>query len=337
MRAVLTSPFYTINNRPTSHKSSQAHIYSAQLIETDVYHDMDTGQIKDFSDYDEMFVYHGNDFFGGLNLFGGVKGFGGVETLARFSQFKGKVYSLGIDFPDYAGMIRDRLKGDYPETWNQVDLENLERMQKESKTIKYPIYNPNVVIGDSHAICMYRPGWMVNSVPFKTLNGAINDGLETYLPDNLEGHINKVEWYFGNIDIRHHVCRLGDPSDTVPPLVKRYIEAVKKVPVKNQAIYVPLPIEDESRVLPKSGFYKGKPFYGSWEDRNRARNIFIEELKKSDIRIIEWTDYLTNSKGQLDFKHMEKPRSVHLSRASYPHWTGIQKEEEPVGLEAFMV
>ena len=29
-----------------------------------------------------------------------------------------------------------------------------------------------------------------------------------------------------------------------------------------------------------------------------------------------------NDRGELDFKYMEKPQSVHISREYYPHWQG---------------
>ena len=38
---------------------------------------------------------------------------------------------------------------------------------------------------------------------------------------------------------------------------------------------------------------------------------------------------LMNDKKELDFDKMEKPQSVHLSRASYPHWQGKQWTEKP--------
>jgi hypothetical protein len=31
---------------------------------------------------------------------------------------------------------------------------------------------------------------------------------------------------------------------------------------------------------------------------------------------------MINGIGELDFKFMEKPKSVHLSRQAYPHWQG---------------
>ena len=59
---------------------------------------------------------------------------------------------------------------------------------------------------------MYRPDWVVNSVPFKTLNGALKTGFEEFIEDAAPiNTFNKVEMYFGNIDVRHHLCRIeGD-------------------------------------------------------------------------------------------------------------------------------
>jgi hypothetical protein len=31
-----------------------------------------------------------------------------------------------------------------------------------------------------------------------------------------------------------------------------------------------------------------------------------------------------NKAGELDFKYMEKPKSIHLSREFYPYWNGIE-------------
>ena len=57
----------------------------------------------------------------------------------------------------------------------------------------------------------------------------------------------------------------------------------------------------------------------------------MEELLSNSIDgvdIFQWTGKLLNSKGELDFEAMEKPQSVHLSRASYPHWTGKEWNEQ---------
>ena len=68
------------------------------------------GEISDHNAYDNLWVYHGNDWSGGLNMFGGVYGFPYVQNTVNFSQFKGKVYSIGIDFPPYHEMVRNKLE-----------------------------------------------------------------------------------------------------------------------------------------------------------------------------------------------------------------------------------
>jgi hypothetical protein len=186
-------------------------------------------------------------------------------------------------------------------------------MHLESERVDYPNPTRKIVIGDSHSICMYRPGWTVNSVPFKTLNGAINEGFDTFIPHEYD----ELECYFGNIDVRHHAIRL---EQKVEDLADRYIEEASKYKAK---IYELLPIECPSRKIPQSGFYKGQPFYGSWSERNDFRNQFNDYIEK-EYGIIRWTQHLYNEQGQLDFKYMEKPQSIHLSREFYPYWNGME-------------
>jgi hypothetical protein len=330
IKAILNAPFIPVATRMASHRGAQGAIYADMIKQTGVDITINySGKIEDHNDYDEMYVYHGNDWSGSMNVFGGVKGFPYAANTRNFSKFKGKVYSLAIDFPPYHEMIQERIdkakaKGnDIQSEWLEVDIDNLKRMYETAQTIKYPLITNKLVIGDSHSICMYRPSWTVNSVPFKTLNGALNDGLQTYISDF--GNIKELECYFGNIDIRHHVCRLdGDFLENTINLAERYITAVEALPIENVSIYELLPIEHTSRKLPKSGYYKDQPFWGTWEQRNEARLKFREilETKAKRAKIIRWVNKLTNREGELDFDYMEKPQSIHLSRQYYPHWTG---------------
>ena len=345
MKALLTSPFGPISQSLTSHRSAQGVIYG-DMIRQSIGDNLVVnygGKITDYNPYDTMYVYHGNDWGGTLNLFGGMQNYSNVENVVRFSKFKGKIVSLGIDFPPYHELIGTILrrnienKKDIQPEWHDVDLVNLERMFNEAKTSKYPHITSKIVVGDSHSICMYRPGWTVNSIPFKTLNGILNTGLEVPISDIRPiNEVTDAEFYFGNIDVRHHLCRLeGSHVDNAIGLARRYISAVEALPIKNVSIYELLPIENESRVLPKTGYYKGKPFWGTWEERNQARNAFNTtiELTVKRAKFIKWTDGLLNDKGELSFDHMEKPRSIHLARSSYPHWTG--EEVNINSLESF--
>ena len=344
MKAILNAPFIPIASRVASHRGAQGAMYGDMIKQTGVDIDINwSGKIEDHNEYDEMYVYHGNDWSGSMNVFGGVQGFPYAFNTRNFSQFKGKVYSLAIPFPPYHEMIKERLdkakeKGtEIQQEWLDVDLDNLKRMYETAEVIKYPKITNKLVIGDSHSICMYRPGWTVNSTPFKTLNGALKNIVSFIEEVGPMKTFTHLETYFGNIDIRHHLCRVeGDPIENTKELARRYVEAIEALPIDNVGIYELLPIEDESRKLPKSGYYKNKPFWGTWEERNKCRLAFRDELERVATRakIIRWTDYLMNKQGQLDFDHMEKPQSIHLSRGSYPHWTG---EEKGNTLEDFFV
>ena len=342
MKALLSCPFNSISDRPASHRSSQGVIYADMIRQSGVDLDINFGgKIEDYNQYETLYVYHGNDWFGSLNLFGGLQGYSNVANVKAFSQFKGRVISLGCDFPAYQDMLIERIlkakendKEIQPE-WLEVDMENLKRMHIHAPMVKFPHITNKMVIGDSHSICMYRPGWMINSIPFKTLNGVINDGIENCIPFK-SPPIESLECYFGNIDIRHHLCRISsDHVQNTKDLVKRYVEAVEALPIDDVSIYEPLLIENPSRKLPKTGYYKGKPFYGTWEQRDECRRVFADEVERLSTRakLIRWTDYLANDIGELDFAKMEKPQSVHLSREFYPHWTGIDAAAAPTIIE----
>lgn len=343
MKTLVTSPFTHVSSNIHSHRAAQAAIYANQLEETgyDVHLDR-TGNIHpDINSFDEIYVYHGNDWRGSLNLFGGMKNYGNIDNLIRYSQFKGTVRSLWIDHPKYSEMLLARMKDDVNPDWDYVDWENLKRIEDTAITVREIKTTNRVVTGDSHAICMYRPGWFVNSVPFKTLHGALKEGLDSFI----QPHHEIAEFYFGNIDVRHHLMRQSDPAEATRDLAKRYYEQLSKLDLAKVSAYELLPIENESRALPKTGYYKGTPFYGAWRHRHTIRLIFKEEMRKlcaqGSVNFIEWTSYLLNDKMELDFEHMEKPKSVHLSRNSYPHWQGRKwsglPEHKPSTLEDFFI
>jgi len=343
MKTLVTSPFTHISSNIHSHRAAQAAIYANQLEENGYTVHLDrTGDIHpDINSFDSICVYHGNDWGGSLNLFGGMKNYGNIDNLIRYSQFKGTVYSLWIDHPKYSEMLEPRMKGEIHPDWAKVDWENLKRIENTAKTLRQITPTTKVVVGDSHAICMYRPGWFVNSVPFKTLHGALKEGLQSFI----QPHHEIAEFYFGNIDVRHHLMRQPNPEEATRDLAKRYYEQLSQLDLAKVYAYELLPIENESRALPKTGYYKGTPFYGVWEHRETVRLIFKDEMKnlcaQGSVNFIEWTDYLKNDKGELDFEHMEKPKSVHLSRNSYPHWQGRKwsglPEHKPSTLEDFFI
>ena len=330
MNVLITTPMAPISERISSHRAAQAAIYADQLkcMGYDVAVNYG-GKIEDYNAFDTVAVYHGNDWGGTVNMFGGVKQFGAIDQIVRLSKFTGKVLSLTIDFPKYSEMIKPRVDkepGSHPD-WKLVDWINLARIETSATVINtdLELESAKLAIGDSHALSMYRPGWKLNCVPYKTLYGAITSGLKSFvLPNKLK--YDEIEVYFGNIDIRHHLLRQSNPEAATRDLVAGYVqqcEDLAKTCNCKVTIWEPLPIENESRKLPKTGYYKGTPFYGTWNERNDIRNLFVEQLHKNakgNVKVFEWISKLMNLKGELDFACMEKPQSVHLSREFYPHW-----------------
>jgi hypothetical protein len=349
MKVLLTQPLSPVSNKIASHKAAQGIIYADQLRNAgyDVTIHMTGKQLYDYNEYDIVALYHGNDWGGSLNLFGGLENYANIEYIIALSNFNGEVWSLAIDMPDYYSMLYPRVDKARKEgkklnrDWLQINWGNLENIQKQAKTL-----DPNlarrydkIAIGDSHAICMYRPEWMNVSTPFKTLHGEIKQGFDTFIQ---HGEYSEIETYFGNIDIRHHLMRLPNPIESTKELAAKYIAECQRISDMYDApitMWELLPIENESRVLPKTGYYKGVPFTGTQKERDNLRQIFKEEIMIQDkFPVFLWVDNMINSNGELDFEKMEKPKSVHLSRASYPYWTGADwnaPKPIPGGLESF--
>ncbi|CAB4131012.1 hypothetical protein UFOVP132_34 [uncultured Caudovirales phage] len=337
MKALVVTPFTPLSKNLASHRSAQGAIYADQLEFSGINVDLAmTGNIPDdYNEYDALYVYHGNDWFGTLNMFGGVKNYANIDSVIKMSKFKKRVYSIDIEYPDYHGMLRERLDRtpDAHPDWNLIDWEGLNIVKHRSTVIRpndlFHDY-PCISVGDSHAICLYRPGWLNVSVPFKTLHGALSAGLESFLPKDQK--FTEIDFYFGNIDIRHHLCRFPDPIASTLKLVTAYVRHANMLAEKYDAtvnLYEPLPIENESRKIPQTGYYKGKPFHGTWAERESVRLWFrshleIEAANTKRVFIKRWVDGLKNEAGELDFKYMEKPQSVHLSREYYPYWQGLK-------------
>ena len=326
IRNMLACPVNPPSDRLTSHRGAQAAMHASEIAHRSGNCDVNWGgKIHDYREYTHLYLYHGNDYNGSVNMFGGISGFSHIGNIEALSNFTGYVFSIGWAMPDLVGILNDRMekakqKGqDIPYEWSFVNLENLQRIQDTAVRIDHPSANKSVVIGDSHAISMHRPGWTVNSVPFKTLNGALSSDLMSFVNTQ---QCDELEVYFGNIDIRHHICRLEPVRymELAQNLAIRYAKALNELPIDKVTACELLPIENESRQIPASGFYKGQPFWGSWQQRADARNMFNDTLDGL-TNVKRWTQHLTNDKGELDFAHMEKPRSIHLSRAAYPHWS----------------
>jgi len=185
-----------------------------------------------------------------------------------------------------------------------------------------------LVFGDSHSLSAWNEEAALCRNDGQTLNGAINTGFDQWI-ERFDG-IKTLRTYFGNIDIRHHVCRLYSGEETqlvaIKELVKRYFHELERVKLKygleQIEIVAALPIENTSRKLPKTGYYKGQPYWGTWDERmmislefNRICRSICDRL--TGYTFVEWPNEFVNSRGELDFAFMERPQSVHISPEHY--------------------
>ena len=184
MSKVIACPFVPISFGIHSHRSAQGMIYADLLKHmgvTDLNISMsrpsvqgdgasEANKTEDFNQYDTLYMYHGNDWKEDnkdVNLFGGVKEFPHGYNIRNISRFRGKLYSLVIPMPQYAKMLKNKVDGQIErhgrdtvlKEFLEIDWDNLDRMCQNGEVIDPWVYDwEGLVVGDSHSICMDRPG-----------------------------------------------------------------------------------------------------------------------------------------------------------------------------------
>ena len=81
----------------------------------------------------------------------------------------------------------------------------------------------------------------------------------------------------------------------------------------------PVPVEFEARRIPKSGFYKKTPFFGSWQERYDLTNRFIDELNKQSGNkvIMPPSGWYTMDSEKYAKTFMEHGSSFHIAPPFY--------------------
>ena len=269
-----------------SHSAGMVNIVK-ELFDADILTEKDNWNL-----YERLIIYHGVNFKpGSFNIMGGMN-----DDILKRSQllndYKGIIFSLdGFQLSEFS--IKRQLN-----LYDDVDDYNLITIPDKNK----------LVIGDSHSISVW---------PNKEYTISRNDGktLFGFLKLNLD--LSKYEHsilYFGNIDLRFHLANQINPTQSTKDLFNKYIEYANKY---NSTITMLLPIEDESRKIPKSGQYKKKSFIGSIELRNELRNIANDIIYNSGLPFLEWPTTFLNDKGNLSFDIMEPKQSVHIKPKFY--------------------
>lgn len=310
----------------SSHKSGWAFHLANQLTHAgytnvEVITDIETN----WSTFDVMLLEHGMEFKGNFNIFGGANDDLYYQITRMFAQGV-KLYSLHHDMPCVGTLIEKRLK-----TGSDL-FKRLEDDVDEAKKIcsQIPrvdrIENTNALcFGDSHSFSQYSPGFQTDRNDGLTLFGTLRRGIRTYVPENIES----LRIYVGNIDIRHHLMRQDNPSKSLKTMMENYEQQLIDLEINEIEVVQALPIENESRPLPKTGYYKDTPFAGSWAERTelvKEFNILVEAMcNRNGWKTWSHPDVYLNSFGELTFDVMEKPKSVHIAREYY-RWDLVKNE-----------
>lgn len=279
---ILNNPATSLN----SHSAGMVNIVK-ELFKADI-----LTENNDWNEYDNLIIYHGVNFKEGyFNVIGGIN----KELLVRaekLSKYLGNIFTLdGFQLKDFS--IKRKL--------------NLYDNYRIIEKIELP-YKNKLVIGDSHSLSVWPDdSYTISRNDGKTLHGFLKQNIDL-------SEYEHTILYFGNIDLRFHLCRQNNPIESTKDLFSRYCDYASKF---NATITMLLPIEDESRKIPKSGQYKNKNFFGSIEQRKELRLIANNIIKNSGLDYLSWPSSFLNNDGNLSFDVMEPKQSVHIRPLFY--------------------
>lgn len=333
MRTVLLSPFYPVSNQlDTSHRAGWARYWANELTHQGQKTELLTTEtmkvVDELKKGDQVLCYHGMEFKGQLNLQSGLTD----EILERAGRLIGAakrgvdLISLDEPMPNYGRLLGER-------GLDPTSASKLSNACGKAKTLLVPNREPEaIVVGDSHSLAMYSPGTTILRQDAKTMHGALEFGLcklVDVLQFEMEVSMKKVKrlsFYYGNIDIRHHLLRQPHPKASMQQMVDKYItqlKVVRSLTKKPIEIILPLGIESETRVLPKSIMFKGTPYYGSRLERIKMvsdmRALLRRRAKKEGFDVYDHPPHFGEDRNahKLTMDVMEKPRSVHIRPAEY--------------------
>ena len=328
--SVIVSPITNHANRTTSHRTGWGRMWAKCL-------DGKLSFNNDWSKENTVYFQHGMEFnenSKGVNVFlKEPKSWDKLAEKASFIEnFKGELYSLDIPCPDYGARLRSRVRDHSTAAYKNLDFDKISDVCARAATVRQQdLPRDGLVLGDSHALSAWRPDAFLSRNDGQTLNGALNQGFSGWI-DEFQGsdrRLRLLRTYFGNIDIRHHICRLAtnqsEQFNLIQDLIDRYVCELSmcrgKYGLEEVEVVASLPIEDPSRKLPKTGYFKGQPFWGTWQERDACHlefdRLLAQACDANGFKIIEWPEHFVNSSGSLDFAYMEKPRSVHISPEHY--------------------
>ncbi len=324
MKYVIDDIITPFTSRIHSHRSSWPRTQLCMLKDAGYDAELAFGDLEMIHDADVWVISHGMEFKDTYNLNGGWL----PEHVERLKAFIAKgpdgIVSLERPMPDIVGLLRPRAE---KTEWNLTD-EEWDRVQAIVDNARVMTHNALVgyasrlVIGDSHSVARYRTKTVVDRHDGLTLHGLLKRGVLQLMNEAGFESVEKLVIQAGNIDIRHHLGRQPDPMNSIAEMLEDlYIQLEdlrQEGRIFEYEVTAPYPIEFEGRKLPKTGYYKGTPFFGSWNERNEYRKLMTQIMLNKFKNVKTWPDRWFEIDPEAyaeDF--MEKPRSVHLSPARY--------------------
>lgn len=318
----ITNLLTNITTKPGSHKGGWTRILKCQLAIAGYDNVKILDNSDSLTDFDCIIFDLGAEFSGSMNLFGGVT----VNVFNRLKQlqsFSGKLYSFNHVLPDLTSLNARKENSSACKEFAETHAGFIADITKNlERTIRFRhVYKTDkLLIGDSHTAAVWAPDFMIERRDGRTLVGMVEHNTVKKFADKYNW-IDTLMVHASSIDVRHHLCRLNTPEQTASELIVKLGEQLSATS-KNIIMMNSMPIEDESRKLPKTGYYKGTPFYGSWDARNNLRQVInttMENVAKTipGSSVVSYPEYFFADNGKLKVSVMETPQSVHISPEHY--------------------
>ena len=310
---VITNPISNIPKNEKSHTRGWSTIWADQL---NAY--IDNRCTPNILNAGIVYIDHGANFGGTLNLFGGAT----KEVYDRINLVMAckKIISLDWDMPDYGAMLKKRIGA--KTTYSGITEQWCDLVSARTATIpglkQENLSTNGITVGDSHTIAFSAKGDRVYRNDGLTLHGALKRGLNLLLRLPMHEKINnnsELTFCLGSIDIRHHLLRHEiDLKKMITEYVRQGDECAQHV-----SYAAPVPVEFVERRIPKSGFYKKTPFFGTFSERKDLTNKFIDTLDTvSKGRIIKPpAEWYTMDPGLYAKTYMEHGSSFHIAPPFY--------------------
>lgn len=257
-----------------------------------------------WGEYDKLYVCEGVNFTdGSFNVPGGPQPIH-TQKMEAISKFEGQFEFVNKTFDFRKFNQRIKIDSDNWPIGSAIDY--------------FSKPNPYIVIGDSHSLSVWQPGYALSFNPGKTLFGWLKHANAQAINQLRPGG---VTLYFGNIDLRFHLGRMADPYKATEELFTKYVNFAREL--NNPTLVQLLPVEHESRKIPGTGLYKGQPFYGSRQLRMELRDIANDIIAQSGLNFISWSKDWVDSDGTAMLEILESKQSVHIKPKYYMHLSEI--------------